>query len=591
MTTMLTEELSRIVGNAFAACGHDASFGKTALSNRPDLGQFQCNGAMSAARQCGAVPFEVAEKVAARLLEQPEAQGVFSAVSVVKPGFVNLSLTGEYLAACLEAMRRHGRHGVDEAVKPQTVVLDYGGPNVAKPLHVGHLRSAVIGESVKRVARFLGHKVIADAHLGDWGLQIGLVLMETKRRKPNLSYFAETFMGEYPTEAPFTLEELEDIYPAASARAKEDETFREEARKATLDLQSGRRGYRALWQHIMAVSVADLRKNYARLGVSFDLWEGESNAQELIAPMLAALEARGLARESEGALVVDIALEGDAKELPPCIVRKSDGGALYQTTDIATIVDRMQRFEPDRIMYVVDKRQELHFTQVFRTARKAGFVREETDLVFLGFGTMNGRDGKPFKTREGGVIRLETLLDMVADAARPRLEGRDDIDAASVAESVALAAIKFGDLSNQPSKDYVFDIERFTAFEGKTGPYIQYSMVRIKSIIRKVTQRYGNVPEAVHIAPPASAGETGLVLKLCGFNEIVHSVYAQNSPQWLCQFAYEVCELFNRFYNERNILNEPDAERRRADVALLLQTLAVLETCANLLGFTAPERM
>ena len=587
----LSEDISSIVGGAFAACGFDGTLGRTGGSGRPDLGQFQCNGAMAAAKKYGLQPMQVAEKVVAALTACDEGRAMFSDVNAVKPGFINISLTNGAVAAYLERMRDHGRLGVDAAGTPLTVIVDYGGPNVAKPLHVGHLRSAIIGECVKRVATYLGHKVIGDAHLGDWGLQIGLVIMETKRRMPDLPYFENDYRGEYPDAPPFSLEELEDIYPSASARAKEDASFREEARAATLELQNGRLGYRALWRHIMRVSIADLRKNYERLGVHFDLWEGESDAQRIIPDMLAELDEKGLTRESEGALVVDIAEAGDTKELPPCIVRKSDGGALYQTTDLATIIGRVRRFSPDRIIYVVDKRQELHFTQVFRVARKAYFVTGATELVFLGFGTMNGKDGKPFKTREGGVVRLEALLNLVAGAASPRLSGRENVDVDAVAETVALAAIKFGDLSNQPSKDYVFDIERFTAFEGKTGPYIQYSMVRIKSILRKYEERHGSVPEKGRLAAPASEGEANLALKLCGFNEMLESVYAQNSPQWLCQYAYEVCELFNRFYNERSILNEPDAERQKADIALLTLTLAVLETCTNLIGFTAPERM
>ena len=382
--------------------------------------------------------------------------------------------------------------GIEEPEKPETIIVDYGGANVAKPLHVGHLRAAIIGESVKRMGKFLGHHVIGDVHLGDWGLQMGLIIEELRDRRPDLPYFDPDFKGEYPQEPPFTISELEEIYPAASAKSKEDteagHAFKERAQTATFQLQNGYPPYRAIWKHIMNVSLADLKKNYDSLDVHFDLWKGESDAQPYIPGLINDLIAKGLAYESQGALVVDIAEETDAKELPPCIIRKSDGAALYATSDLATIVEREQDFHPDHYIYVVDKRQELHFTQVFRVAKKAGIVAPERKMDFLGFGTMNGRDGKPYKTREGGVMRLEKLIAEVNDAAYQKImENRtvSEEEAKETAKIVGLSALKYGDLSNQAAKDYVFDIDRFTSFEGNTGPYILYTIVRIKSILSK----------------------------------------------------------------------------------------------------------
>lgn len=586
----LTSELTAIVSAAFEKSGYEAAYGLTSYSNRPDLGQFQCNGALAAAKKYAATAPEIAEKVAEQLKGVP----AFKAVSVVKPGFINISLSDERLGKYLEAMSASEHFGVEAATQPLTIVLDYGGPNVAKPLHVGHLRSAIIGECIKRVARYLGHKVIGDAHLGDWGLQIGLIITELHERKPELSYFDPKFTAEYPKEPPFDMTELEEIYPHASARSKSDDAYREAARLCTVELQNGRRGYRALWQHIMDLSIADLKKNYARLDVHFDLWEGESDAEPFIAPLVEKLKTGGFAHISEGALVVDVQEAGDKTELPPCIILKSDGGALYETTDLATIMSRVERFNPDRILYIVDKRQELHFKKVFRVAKKAGLISAQTVLDFLGFGTMNGKDGKPFKTREGGVVRLEAMLNMVADAALPRLAAREEERGADAlregAQTVALAAIKYGDLSNQPSKDYIFDMERFTAFEGKTGPYVQYSMVRIKSILNKYAAL--NKPELPTTLPaPVTDVERLLALKISSFAEAVHSTYEQNSPQRLCLYAYELCDLFNGFYNERNILGEADEAVQRSYIVLLRFILALLEDCIQMLGFTAPDRM
>ena len=501
--TMMEEELKQ----AFTACGYDEKFAKAVLSNRPDLCEYQCNGAMAAAKAYKKKPIDIAAEVAEKLSDSR----IFSMKEAVMPGFLNLKISEEFAAEYLNKMAGEEKLGLDETENPETIMVDYGGANVAKPLHVGHLRSAVIGESIKRMGRFLGHKTIGDVHLGDWGLQMGLIIEELRDRKPDLPYFDEAYTGEYPKEAPFTIGELEEIYPAASAKSKEDEAFKERAQTATFRLQKGYAPYRAIWKHIMAVSLADLKKNYANLNVEFDLWKGESDAEGYIPDLIDDLINQGLAYESQGALVVDIGEETDSKELPPCIVRKSDGAALYATSDLATIIEREKDFRPDRYIYIADKRQDLHFTQVFRVAKKAGIVKKDMPMAFLGFGTMNGKDGKPFKTRDGGVMRLENLIAGINDQVFKRImENRTvtEEEARKTAEIVGLAALKYGDLSNQAGKDYIFDIDRFISFEGNTGPYILYTIVRIKSILAKFAEN-GGKEEAGRILPPASDSEKG----------------------------------------------------------------------------------
>lgn len=592
----IINRISEVVMAAFAENGFLADYGKVTLSNRPDLCEFQCNGAMAAAKEQKCAPFMIADKIADALKDNP----MFARVESVKPGFLNLTLSPEYLADYVNGMRDDaGRFGCERADCPKTILVDYGGPNVAKPLHVGHLRSAIIGESIKRIGRFMGHHVIGDVHLGDWGLQMGLVIVELKERKPALVYFDENYEGDYPKEPPFTLAELEEIYPAASAKSKTDEGYKEAALHATVEMQQGRRGYRAILAHIMAVSVPDLKRNYENLNVSFDLWNGESDASPYIPSMVQKLKDEGYAYMSDGALVVDVAEETDAKEIPPCIILKSDGASLYSTTDLATIVMRMEEYLPDRIIYLADARQGMHFTQVFRCAKKAGLVAPGTELVHIIFGTMNGKDGKPFKTRDGGVMRLETLLGEInAEMLRKIRENRkereqldlSDGEAEEIARTVALAALKYGDLSNQAGKDYVFDIDRFTSFEGNTGPYILYTIVRIKSILHKYEEQGRKLPQTALRAPQA-AGEKELMLVLSRFNAVMESAYEENAPHRICAFIYEVSNAFNRFYHETKILSEPEAEVRDSYIGLLMLTREVLETCIDVLGFSAPERM
>lgn len=585
----IVEKITEQLQNAFAECGYDKKYAKVSLSNRPDLCEYQCNGAMAAAKEYKKAPFMIADEVVAKLDKNP----LFDRIESVKPGFINIILSGQAVADYVNEMTQAKQFGYENPEKPKTVIVDYGGANAAKPLHVGHLRSAVIGESVKRIQRFAGNKVIGDVHLGDWGLQMGLIIEELRDRKPELPYFDEQFTGEYPAEAPFTISELEEIYPAASAKSKEDAAFMERAHNATLKLQSGDKACTAIWKHIMAVSKADLKKNYDNLNVSFDLWKGESDAQPYIPSMVQEMIDKGLAYESQGAMVVDIQEEGDTKELPPCIVRKSDGAALYATSDLATLVEREKLYQPDAYIYLADKRQELHFTQVFRVAKKAGIVNPQAEMTFLGFGTMNGKDGKPFKTRSGGVMRLEHLIADINEAVyKKMMENRtmDEEEARATAKIVGLAALKYGDLSNQASKDYVFDIERFASFEGNTGPYILYTIVRIKSILNKYTDS-GKTLENLSMNPADSATEKALMLSLAKFSEIMAAVYTEKAPHKLCQFIYEVSNAFNGFYHDTKILAETDEVKQKGYIALICLTKAVLEQCIELLAIECPDRM
>ena len=585
----IMEQMAEELSAAFEKAGYDPSYGKVTVSNRPDLCEYQCNGAMAGAKAYHKAPFMIADDVVAQLSDSR----IFSRAEVVKPGFINLDVKPEFVAEYMNKMAEDEKLSVEIAKNPKTIIIDYGGPNVAKPLHVGHLRSAIIGESIKRIGRFVGHKVIGDLHLGDWGLQMGLIITELKHRKPELVYFDDSFTGEYPAEAPFTISELEEIYPCASGKSKEDEAYRNEALEATHLLQQGKPGYMALWNHIMNVSVTDLKRNYANLNVDFDLWKKESDAQPYIPDMVEDMKKRGFAYEDQGALVVDVKEESDTKEIPPCMLLKSDGASLYTTTDLATIVERMKLFQPDEILYVVDKRQELHFIQVFRCARKTGLVNPETKLSFLGFGTMNGKDGKPFKTREGGVMRLENLIaDIDEEMYRKIVENRSvkDKDAKDTAKIVGLSAIKYGDLSNQATKDYIFDVDRFTSFEGNTGPYILYTIVRIKSILNRYVQEGGDLSTG-KILPAVNASEKNLMLQLSGFAAMVENAFEEKAPHKICAYIYEVSNAFNSFYHETKILSEEDQAQKESFLQLLQLTRRVLETSIDLLGFSAPDRM
>ncbi|MCM1153851.1 MAG: arginine--tRNA ligase [Roseburia sp.] len=580
---LISEEMQK----AFVDAGYQAELGKVTLSNRPDLCEYQCNGAMAGAKQYHKAPIAIADEVAEKLKDST----VFSEVTAVPPGFLNLKVTENVVKEYLQGMCKEEKYGLQMPKRPKKIIVDYGGPNVAKSLHVGHLRPAIIGESIKRICRYAGHEVLGDIHMGDWGLQMGLIITELKKRQPELLYFDENYQGEYPTEAPFTISELEEIYPTASAKSKEDAAYKAEAMEATHKLQIGERGYRALWKHIMDVSVEDLKKNYSNLDVEFDLWKGESDVQDIIPDMVEKMKKGGYAYESDGALVVDVKEETDTKEMPPCIILKSDGAALYNTTDLATIMDRMDKYQPDKMIYVTDKRQNLYFEQIFRCARKTGLVRPETELLHIGFGTMNGKGGKPFKTREGGVMRLESLIrEINEEMYRKITENRSmsEKEAREISSIVALSAVKYGDLSNQASKDYIFDIDRFTSFEGDTGPYILYTIVRIKSILNKYFEQENG---AASLREAESESEKALMLEITGFNAMIEAAYDEAAPHKICAYIYDLANAFNHFYHETKILAQEDKKKQAGWIALLMLTRDILEVCIKLLGFSAPERM
>lgn len=593
----LLEMISEEMQAAFEAAGYGEAeagslLGRVTVSNRPDLCEYQCNGAMAGAKKFKKAPIMIANEVAEKLQDSK----VFSQAEAVAPGFLNLKLSEEFLRDYLRMMRGEEKFGLETPEKPRKIVIDYGGANVAKPLHVGHLRSAVIGESIKRICRYAGHEVIGDAHLGDWGLQMGLVIMGVKERQPQLPYFDDSYEGEYPAEAPFTLAELGEIYPAASKRSKEDPAYKAQAMEATYKMQNGARGYRALWKHIMNVSLPDLKKIYGSLNVEFDLWKGESDVHDLIPEMVQDMKDGGYAYISEGALVVDVKGETDTKEVPPCMILKSDGASLYNTSDLATILERMRLYHPDQIIYLTDKRQDLYFDQIFRCARKTGLVEPETELKWIGFGTVNGKDGKPFKTRDGGVMRLETLIqDTKEEMLRKIKEGREmsEEEARAVADIVAISALLYGDLSNQPSKDYIFDMDRFTSFEGDTGPYILYTIVRIKSILTKYVQQGGSLDDEEGPTLQAATGQAQkqMMMQLAGFNAMMESASEETAPHKVCAFIYDLANAFNHFYHETQILSEEDESQKKSLIALLLLTRDVLETCIHVLGFEAPEKM
>ena len=575
--------ISAKMQQAFVDAGYDASYGRVTVSNRPDLCEYQCNGALAAAKAYKCAPIMIAKAVAEKL-----DAADFSMIDAVMPGFINLKLSDAFLQNYLEAMRTAPDFGVEKIGTGLTAVVDYGGANVAKPLHIGHLRPAIIGEALKRMHKFLGYNTIGDVHLGDWGLQMGLIIAELHERQPDLPYFDPDFTGEYPTEAPFTLSELEEIYPTASSK-KSDPVFAEKAHTATYELQQGRRGYRAIWDHIMGVSLPDLRRIYGILNVDFEQWLGESDADPYIPAMVEDLKARNLAVLSNGAWVIPVAEEDDKKEIPPMILVKSDGSAIYATTDLATMVQRMQDWNPDKMLYVTDKRQNLHFEQVFRAAKKSGIVKETTVLEHVGHGTMNGKDGKPFKTRDGGVLRLEQLINDMTDFVRAKVVENKivaDEEVEATTAKIALAALKYGDLSNQPTKDYNFDLERFAAFEGNTGPYILYTIVRIKSILA----RYGSW-EHLPIAPAANASAKDLMLAITKFGPNMEAAVKALAPNMICAYIYELAGAVNKFYHETRILTEEDKQLQAGYISLIALAKNVLETCISILGFSAPEKM
>ena len=580
--TSLAADLSRVAGDAFAAEGLNEAFGQVQASDRPDLAQFQCNGALAAAKLAKSNPRAIAEKIAARLKTDPR----FSKVEIAGPGFINLDLTDATLDALVAAP------DAAATANGKTALIDFGGPNVAKPMHVGHLRSAVIGDCLQRLFRANGWQVVSDIHLGDWGLQMGQLISEVDVKGIAPIYFDAGFKGLYPEQSPVTMEDLEELYPAASAACKADPARLEAARRATVELQDGRPGYRALWRHFVTVSHVGLEREYASLGVKFDLWKGESSVHDLIAPMLKDLKARGLAEMNEGALVIPVARDDDKKPMPPLLLVKSDGGVLYGTTDMATVIERMRDQNPDLILYVVDHRQHGHFEQVFRAARKTG-IAGNAQLEHAGFGTINGPDGKPFKTRAGGVMKLYDLIAMAEVEAKSRLAEQGlggDYSAEereNIAKQIAIATIKFADLSNHRTTDYIFDLERFSRFEGKTGPYLQYAAVRIQSILRKARDEgYVCGTPAIH-----SSEERTLALQLLSLGDVLLAAEQKRAPNFLCDYAFTLAQNFSRFYAAHHIMSESDADLRASRLGLCARVLDVMTRTLGLLGIAVPERM
>lgn len=586
----LISQLTDIVAAAFDAADLDPAYGAVARSDRRDLGQFQCNGALAAAKKQRAKPRDIAEAVAARLRPHEALQGV----SIAGPGFINLTLTDAYLVEHGATALADDHLGAGVLAGRPRIVIDYGGPNVAKPMHVGHLRAAIIGESLKRLARFLGADVLGDVHLGDWGLQMGMLIAELREREPDLPYFADGAANGYPSASPVSIADLQELYPAASQRTREDPAAMEAARAATFELQRGHPGYRALWRHFVDVSVAELRRDYERLGVSFDLWLGESDTQDRIADIIQRLRDQGHAHESKGALIMEVAEPGDAKPLPPLMLLKSDGAVLYSTTDIATIDHRVHELHAEAIVYVVDNRQADHFRQVFRGARKAGIAPPSLVLEHAGFGTMNGKDGKPFKTRAGGIMRLQDLMQLVTDKAAERLtemevaKDYDQKERDRIAHQVGMATLKYADLMNYRTKDYVFDLDRFSSFEGRTGPYLLYTTVRTKSILRKAAGR-GLEPGA--LLSPTSDPERDVLLKIAEFPDALTSAFEGRAPNHLCEYGYTLAMIYNRFYHDHHILREEDAARQASWLHLADGVVRVMERVLDLLGIEVPERM
>jgi arginyl-tRNA synthetase len=585
----LISQLSQVFGDAFEAQGLDRTFGNVVVSARPDLAQFQCNGAMPAAKQAGRNPRDLAQAV----IDAVADTSSFADLSLAGPGFINITLTDAFLASHIDSLGLDPTLGLTPH-PPKRIVVDYGGPNVAKELHVGHLRPAIIGESVKRILRALGHDVVGDVHLGDWGIPYGQLIVEISDRFPELPYFDEAKTDDYPTAPPVSIEDLQELYPIAAARAKEDEGFAARARAAVVELQDGRPGYRALWQHMRNVSIDAIKAVYDRLNVEFDLWHGESTINHRLQPMVRRLFEDGYAVESGGALIIEVMTEDDTKEIPPFILLKSDGASLYTTWDLATIEDRIEELHAEEIIYVVDVRQGLHFEQVFRAAYKTGIAPPEVVLDHADNGTVNGPDGKPFKTREGGLLTLRELIDMVVSRAAERLEENelatefDDSEKAEIADKVGLAALKYGDLQNHRASNYIFDIDRFTSFDGKTGPYLLYGAVRMKSVLREAADR--NL-KAGSVVAPIQDQERNLMLQLTRLPEVVARAGELRAPNHVAEYVYELVAEFSRFYEACHILREPDDARQASWLRLVEVTLAELSLLLDLLTIEVPERM
>jgi arginyl-tRNA synthetase len=589
VTTSLLNQLSQIVGQAFEAKGLDSSAGRVVPSQRPELGQFQCNGALAEAKKAGRNPREIADEIVKEL----EKTGLFTELTLAGPGFINIRLNDDFLLGHISDLAEDSHFGCRSAHQTEKVILDYGGPNVAKAMHVGHLRATIIGESLRRLREFLGDDVVSDVHFGDWGLPMGLLIMEIAREQPDLPYFDANFTGPYPDTSPVTVEELQELYPAASARSKEDPAFLEGARTATFELQKGRAGYRALWQHMRDISIAETRTDFDLLGAQFTEWNGEADTNDHIPTMMARLKEEGLSEISDGAVVVEVAEENDKKKMPPLILEKSDGAVMYGTTDLATIEMRREQHDPDSILYIVDARQSLHFEQVFRAARKCHSIKPDCHLEHIGFGTVNGKDGKPLKTRDGGVVRLRSLIEDAIEEARKTVkesglsERFDATELDDIATKVGIAAIKYADLSNQRMSNYAFDLERFTRFEGRTGPYQMYAAVRIKSMLRKAKEQ--GLTEGRLVATHDT--ERNLILAIAALPEAVKAAAEKNAPNILCDHVYSLSQEFNAFYHVCQVLGETNEAIRASRLKLCAITLRQMEQVLYILGIDVPERM
>ena len=581
-------ELSDSAASAFVAEGFDASAGRVNASDRPDLADFQCNGALAVAKAAKANPREVAGKIVTHFTDDARLKGL----EIAGPGFLNFVLSEGALSVRANALAGDARLGAPKVADARKVIIDFGGPNVAKPMHVGHLRTAVIGESLKRIFRFLGDEVIGDAHFGDWGYQMGLLITAVSDEQPDLPYFDAAFAGEYPTEAPVTLEDLERLYPYASNKGKEDEVYRNRAKAATRELQQGRKGYRALWSHFVVVSREALIRDYGALGVTFDWWKGESDADPYIEGMIADLKTKGLLEADQGAQIVRVARDDDKKDVPPLLVVSSEGSSMYGTTDLATIVQRKVEYQPDLTLYIVDQRQSDHFEQVFRAAYLAGYA-EAGHLEHAANGTVNGVDGKPFKTRDGGTLKLHDLISLAVKAAEFKLKeselGLDlsDSEFQDITQKVAIAALKFAELSNHRLTNYIFDLDRFMSFEGKTGPYLLYQAVRMKSILRKAGEQ-GLAAGEITVTEPA---ERELVLLLDGFDNALKETYLKRAPNILADHVYRLAQGFSKFYANCPVLVGEDAVLKASRLELVSLTLKQLELGLDLMGLSAPEQM
>lgn len=580
----IIKELEKQVEKKIEESGYEIDNFKLQVTNRPDLGEYQINDAMQLAKKYHKNPREIAENITEKL----EELNIFTNINIAGPGFINVSLSDEFLINIIEKMSTDIENNIDKQEK-KTIVLDYGGANVAKALHVGHLRSANIGEALKRLARLLGHTVISDAHLGDYGRPLGLVILEIKKRYPNLEYFNEEYTGDYKDiELPITNKDLEEIYPIASTKAKEDETYLEEARIITTKLQNHERGYYDIWQRIIEISKEEIKKVYDELNVYYDLWEGESNAAEYVDELIEILESKNLVEISDGAKIIDVVEDDDKSPMPPLLLVKSNGSISYETTDLATILERKKKIDPDEIWYCVDGRQQLHFEQVFRATRKANLVSDDVKLEYIGFGTMNGKDGKPFKTRDGGVMSLKSLIDEVKKETEKRIN-KDIVAEENIEETVdniAISTLKYADLIPFRTTDYIFDPEKFSEVEGKTGPYLLYSTVRMASLLNKAKDEKQTTYKKVK-----NKTDRDIILTLLELPNVLTRSFEIKSLNEIADYLYDLTSKYNKFYSENKVLTEEDEDLKESWLVLTNTVYKTNLLLLDTLGLKVPEKM